>query len=534
MEAVLDLADRAKIKIPAGYGADSSDPKVAAAQAAFREKISVAHKLNLFAAQFYRKQLSNDSKIQEYLKTRGVSADEIRNFQIGYAPNQWEMLSEHLAKAKAPLPLASELGLVKQSTQAKSPSGHFDLFRDRVMFPIINLRGHVQAFGGRAIVKSDGSPKFLNSQDSFVYKKSETLFGLFQAQKYIREQDAVMVVEGYFDVVTLHSYGIKNVVAVCGTALTPQHLKLLRRLASKVIVLFDADRAGVDGANKAMLVGLESGFVVQGLYLPTKQDPDEFVMTDGADALRSLMNSAPALIDVRIAEQIEIAKTSSQAKTEAIKNIKSWLDVYSDPVGVEVRWKEVEKALGVTRQGLFGYRAERQAVKQPEAKLQIRPSKPLERFEDILLTALIRWDEQGSTILECRNLIPSEKKLYDVFIHPEAKWLAERLISEPGFYTQIKKAPEWVIEKVTDSGLIAVITHALVSEGPPVASEQVRLAIKQGALGLWARFSHELKSAIKVAEASQDHDLKEKLLKDYLDVQRKMKEFQVTYDQSSD
>ncbi|MCM0605158.1 MAG: DNA primase [Xanthomonadaceae bacterium] len=540
MESVLDLADRAKLKVPAGVGSDSSDPKVAAAQEAFRFKKSTAHKLNLFSAQFFRKQLSQNNKVQDYLTTRGVNAEEIRNFQIGYSPNEWEALSGHLAKSKAPMDLASELGLAKNSTKSNSQSGYFDLFRDRVMFPIINLMGHVQAFGGRALDKSEG-PKFLNSQDSFLYKKSETLFGLFQAQKYIRVEDCVMVVEGYFDVVTLHSHGIRNVVAVCGTALTPQHLKLLRRLASRVIVLFDADRAGMDGANKAMLVGLESGFVVQGLILPTKQDPDEFVMSSGAEALKALMATAPALIDLGIKEQLELAKQSPQSKTVAIKKIKSWLDVYTDHVGVEVRWKEVETALGVSRQALFGRSSPQQPASIPiEAKLPlplpmtVLKNRVLERFETILMTALIRWDEFGKVVLECRNLIPNEKKLYDVFVHSEAKALAEQLISEPGFYNQIKQAPEWVLEKLTDSALISVITQALVADRSPVNADQVRLAIKQGVKGLWARFSHELKIAIKVAESSQDHDLKEKLLKDYLDVQRKMKEFQGTYDQSSD
>lgn len=536
METVLDLADRAKLKVPAGVGSDSSDPKVAAAQEAFRLKKSMAHKLNLFVTeQFFRKQLAQNKKVQDYLSARGVSADEIRNFKIGYSPNDWEALSGHLSKSKAPMDLAGELGLAKPSTKSQSQSGYFDLFRDRVMFPIINLMGHVQAFGGRALdAKADG-PKFLNSQDSFLYKKSETLFGLFQAQKYIRVEDCVMVVEGYFDVVTLHSYGIKNVVAVCGTALTAHHLKMLRRLASKVIVLFDADRAGVDGANKAMLVGLEQGYVVQGLNLPTKQDPDEFVMSSGADALKSLMSTAPALIDVRIAEQLALAQQSAQMKTEAIKKIKAWLDVYTDPIGVEVRWKEVERALGVSRQALFGrtpvatVKPQPLVIPAPAAKSFV-----LEHFEKILITALLRWDEMGQVVLECRNLLPNEKKLYDVFVHPEAKALAEQLISQPGFYNQIKQAPEWVIEKLTDSGLISIITQALVADRSPVTVEQVRLGIKQGVKGLWARFSHELKLAIKAAEHGQDHDLKEKLLKDYLDVQRKMKEFQGTYDQSSD
>ena len=157
------------------------------------------------------------------------------------------------------------------------------------MFPILDLRGKVVGFGGRSMpalsgsnpdaqsnTKSDG-PKYMNSPESPIFHKSKIAYGLYQAQKFVREKDEVILVEGYFDVIALHSAGFQNVVATCGTALTPDHLNVFKRFASKVTVLFDGDRAGISATERAMELGLAHGAILYGATLPEGLDPDEIL-----------------------------------------------------------------------------------------------------------------------------------------------------------------------------------------------------------------------------------------------------------------
>ncbi|MBC7690321.1 MAG: DNA primase, partial [Methylotenera sp.] len=368
-EAIEELAERARIALPKDFsqGSDTDDPEVAKKRAEAREKLATASKLNRFAAAFYHQLLGQQPTISHYLEKRGVSGDLGRNFYVGAAPASWDALATHLVEKKAPLPLAVELGLIKPSTKGGRPGGpgYFDLFRNRAMFPILDLRGKVAGFGGRLLPAPEGaldvggmdSPKYLNSNESLVFHKSKIAYGLFQAQKHVREKDEVILVEGYFDVLALHAAGFQNVVATCGTALTPDHLNLFKKFCSRITVLFDGDRAGITATDRAMEIGLQHGLILHGAALPAGLDPDEVLFdqstgqptSTGQEQMKTILAAAKPLLDARLEAAARHAQTGAEARTQALKQVGAWLGLYQDPIGREVRIDAIQKQFGVNR-----------------------------------------------------------------------------------------------------------------------------------------------------------------------------------------
>lgn len=213
---------------------------------------------------------------KSYLENeRGMSQETMLKFYIGWAPDAWKFLTPMIIE-KGLFDPASKLGLVATKNES-----NYDVFRNRIIFPIHDVSGNVVAFGGRTLLskeecKSTGTAKYLNSHDSVVFNKSKVLYGLYQAQKAIRELKYAILVEGYTDVTSFHQYGAENTVATCGTALTTEHAKLLKRFTEHVVVCRDADDAGMKATMRDIDVLLQHGFKVDVLPLPLGEDPDTF------------------------------------------------------------------------------------------------------------------------------------------------------------------------------------------------------------------------------------------------------------------
>lgn len=217
------------------------------------------------------------------------------------------------------------------------------------MFPIIDLRGKVIGFGGRQSPQLKKVLNISNSTDSLLFQKSKVLYGLYQAQKHIREQDSVIVVEGYFDVCALHAAGFKNTVATCGTALTVDHLRLLQKFTKKIIILFDGDDAGVSATLRSMELGLQHGITLYGAQLPLDKDPDEILIsTDafgqegkvreaGVEAIQQILSRAEPILECKLKFGLSALKKVVKHKTQAIKALAKFLSIYQDPIGKEVR-----------------------------------------------------------------------------------------------------------------------------------------------------------------------------------------------------
>lgn len=237
------------------------------------------------AMAFFSEGLRASPDAMAYLKRREISDETIARFSLGYAPQGWHGLLDRLRRKKFNLPHILQSGLV-----VAGDKGTYDMFRQRVMFPIMSLRGEPIAFGGRVL--NGGEPKYLNSPETPIFRKSETLYALNFAKEEIRRADKVVVVEGYMDAIACHQAGIKNVVAPLGTALTSGHAERLRRLAETLVLLFDGDKAGVAAARRSLGLALESGFKVRVLLLPDGNDPDGIIRSHGAEHLTEMLEAA--------------------------------------------------------------------------------------------------------------------------------------------------------------------------------------------------------------------------------------------------
>ena len=283
LDSVRLLADRAGIEI-AEEGASPESDRKATLHAALR-----------FAAKFYFEQLGQESgaRALAYLKDRGFTPEAVRAFGMGAAPVGWDALARAAAAAGFDAATLEDVGLAKSRA---SGGGHYDVFRDRLMFPILSPVGKVLGFGGRILpgtptASADYTPaKYINTPETEVYHKSRVLYGMKQAKREIRTSGEALVVEGYADVVSLWQAGVQNVVAASGTALTPQQMDALARLeVQRVVLLFDADDAGRSAARKGVEVALAAGLAPYAVSLPDGADPDSFVRQFGADAFRRVL-----------------------------------------------------------------------------------------------------------------------------------------------------------------------------------------------------------------------------------------------------
>ncbi len=287
-EAVEFLAAKANISLPQVNTEDSAKLD------AFAQKKRQLAKVNKLATQYFFEnfqKLPSSHPAKVYADKRKLSSDIVQIFQIGYAGEEWDGLVKFLESQNIPMSLAEEARLVKARTGGKS--GHFDIFRDRLMFPILSTMGEPIAFGGRIILQ--GEPKYLNSPETPVFHKGKVLYGLSETAKYIRSEDQVLVVEGYMDLVSLYQSGIQNVVATMGTALTQDHGKLLQRMTKNIVVLFDGDSAGQEAAQRSLPILLAADVYPKGLILPDGQDPDDYVKAHGPEALKKQLSQAPDL-----------------------------------------------------------------------------------------------------------------------------------------------------------------------------------------------------------------------------------------------
>lgn len=271
------------------------------------------HGVLLRAAQFYRTQLRDAPHAIAYLKGRGLSGDIAKHFGVGYAPDGWQGLAavfpDYSAKALV------TAGLVKQNEEGR----RYDVFRDRIIFPIVDVRGNVIGFGGRVL--GDGEPKYLNSPETPVFEKGRELYGLYQARRAIRDAGRVIVVEGYMDVVALAQSGVDYAVATLGTATTPMHVQKLLRQTDEIVFCFDGDDAGRRAARRALensLGQLADGKHLRFLFLPQGEDPDTYVRQQGKAAFEALFDNAVPLSQFLLQE---LAKQSDLSVAEGRANL---------------------------------------------------------------------------------------------------------------------------------------------------------------------------------------------------------------------
>lgn len=262
-----------------------------------------------------------------YLSERGIDAATIDHFGIGYAPDRWDSLVQALRSQKLPSALAERAGLLAE----RSSGGHYDRLRDRVTFPIQDVRGRVIGFGGRAITAGQ-EPKYLNTPESPVFKKREAFFGFPASLEPIRRKQRAVVVEGYFDLVALWRAGVEECVATCGTALTAEHARNLCRRTETVVLMFDGDEAGQKAALRSLEVLLPEGLRVRAAVLPAGEDPDDFLTREGAEALQKLVDEAPPALEIAIRRAVSSGVASPWEKADAVAVVAPLLSLVKSAV----------------------------------------------------------------------------------------------------------------------------------------------------------------------------------------------------------
>lgn len=290
VESVKDLAQQYGMQVPD----DDMSPQDRVKAAEQREKQSTLTSVLEKAGEAYRKHLKASPEAVAYLKGRGLSGNVARQFGLGYAPPGWRTLASVFPRYEDPLLVES--GMVILQTEEGTDEKRYDRFRDRIMFPIRNIKGECIGFGGRVL--GDEKPKYLNSPETPVFSKGRELYGLYEARPALRDTGYALVTEGYMDVVALAQLGFPNAVATLGTACTPDHIRKLFRFTDTVVFSFDGDGAGRRAARKALEAALPFATderSVKFLFLPAEHDPDSFIRTLGQEAFASEVKDAVPL-----------------------------------------------------------------------------------------------------------------------------------------------------------------------------------------------------------------------------------------------
>ncbi len=276
--------------------------------------------MNLRVAKYFASVLPNDTRAREYAKKRGLTAETIEKFMIGFATNSWNEVLKRFGAKDADRKALSDCGLIieRERTDSRTLDRHYDRFRDRLMFPIRDSRGRVLAFGGRII--DAGEPKYLNSPETMLFHKGRELYGLYEVRQSRTTLKRLMVVEGYMDVARLHQAGVNYAVATLGTATTPEHLRRIFKLVNEVVFCFDGDKAGRAAAWRALgnaLPEARDGRQIRFLFLPEGHDPDSLVGIEGREAFEKRLDGSLPLSEYlasALAEQTDLAHADGRAQ----------------------------------------------------------------------------------------------------------------------------------------------------------------------------------------------------------------------------
>lgn len=302
------------------------------------------------AARFFEAQLSGPAgaAARAYIEKRGISKAVAERFRLGYAPAGWRALHTHLSSRQIPDVLAERLGLV-----GRNERGAYDFFRDRVMLPVLDRQGRPIGFSSRLLDPDAKERKYLNSPDSPLFHKKANLYGLHAALHAIRRGGTAIVVEGNFDVLSLHEAGIQEALAPMGTALTVEQIQLLARAAKRIVILFDGDKAGVRAAERAVPLAVDAGlFFAESdadgrvAEMPSGMDPDEFVRANGADAVRALVAQARPMLDYLIHRAIDDATVPG--RVSAARRVVGVLAKLRDPLVRDLYVRALAAKLGVS------------------------------------------------------------------------------------------------------------------------------------------------------------------------------------------
>ncbi len=418
-EALKRLAERVHITLPESK---QSSPRE-------RSLIDRIYQICAAASEFYHANLKHaelGKQARAYLTKREFSAQDIETFHIGFALSEWRTLYEFLSKKGFQDEELVRSGLILRSAQGS----RYDLFRNRIIFPILNAQGKVVAFGGR--VMGDEMPKYLNSPETPIFRKRKEMYCLHLAKRAIATSEEVrriLIVEGYLDCIRLYSNGFQNVVATLGTSLTQEHVQTLKRYADEAVVVFDGDKAGEAASLRGLEIFLEEGMAVKVLCLPKGFDPDDFIRSKGREAMLELLTKSQDVFDFKL--QVLLARYNKADSMGLLKITSEFLDTFAkikSPVLVDRYLKKLAVTLGVEegslRSELNKLKSRQGALKSthPEAKLEVvRVEKSEPQIEKLLLSLMIHYPPYIRIFLDsCSNYTFTGERTRQIF-----HWLSQ-------------------------------------------------------------------------------------------------------------
>ena len=408
-EAVRELAEAA--------GVDMQERELTPAERrALKQRASLFDVLRS-AAEFYAARLwtsEEGSAARGYLERRDITPETSRHAGLGWAPTGWTRLTDHLHREGFKPELVVEAGLARPRN---SGSGVYDTLRERVVIPIRDTRGRIIAFGGR-LLEGEG-PKYLNTPETRLYAKSRVLYGLDQARNAIQRTGRVLVVEGYFDVLSLHQAGFGETIATCGTALTPDHLQAIRRLTSDVVLLMDADEAGLRAAERALPAFVDAGLQPWRLSLPGAKDPDELVRESGAEALERALSGREPLFEWVVGRKLASYGASAMSRERVLDEVLDLLRKLRDPTLAS----QVARRLGIQEATVLERLRERPEPTNPTTKIEdeSRGWRPHRDVVHLLWLLVHRYDQVADVVGRMNAEVLDQ--------HPQVRNVVARLVT---------------------------------------------------------------------------------------------------------
>jgi len=341
VEAIEELAKTAGVEVPREEVSEKAKQRQQQRRSLYDLMGSCS---DYFAHQLY--QHPDAQPVQQYVLSRGLSEDIVQTYQIGFAPNGWDNLIQHFRSDQTNKELLTT-GMLTQNDKGRT----YDRFRNRLMFPIRDIRGRVIAFGGR-VMTADEKPKYLNSPETPIFHKGQELYGLYEARKSLKNFDNIIIVEGYMDVVALAQHGVKNAVATLGTATSTAHVQRLFKLTSEIIFCFDGDKAGLRAAERALsntLSELKDGQQARFLFLPDGEDPDSLVRKEGFEGFMHRAKQAQSLSDYlfqHLQTQADISRLDGKARLASLAQ--GWIDKVQDGIFKQLLYAQLSELVGLS------------------------------------------------------------------------------------------------------------------------------------------------------------------------------------------
>ena len=469
-------------------------------------------KINEVAASYYSNCLRTTmgEKARTYLKKRNISEETIREYSLGYAPPSWDRLLTFLKKQGASLELAQRLGLLKYGKK----NTLYDCFRDRIIFPIINYNQRVIGFSSRAL--EEDSAKYINSSDSVIYKKSNSLYGLNVALPFIRKEDSAILVEGNFDLLSLHHYGIKNVVAPLGTALTDGQIKLLKRFTRNVTVAFDTDKAGIKATLKSLSLFLENEISPKILLLPDGLDPDSFIQREKADAFRKKLSTSLPLMEFFIDSVVNHNDSSTiSGSLKIIREIAPRLSELGDATERNLYIQKLSHMINVT-EPVIRTELYTEKPKKPETRELLIKTSQQHKAEELLLQAMILHPEVISQV--------KQAQITRDFKAPHLKRLVCFIIECFDDNQTIK--PDWLINHLEEEPLKNIVSELSIKGGALIdIPKTVQNCIQKIKTASLKQEIQLLNIKIKEAEEGKDENAIQQYLVDKQKLLERKKEY---------